>query len=296
MARELAVLISSFQRPQHLARVLASLECQQGVEGRFEVVVTDDGSIDSTREVVERFASRVKFPVRFTSHPHQGYQLARCRNEGVAVTQSPYLLFLDGDCLMPPTHLQQHLRRRATGVVLGGYCCLLDRPTTEELTLQDVYQGEFMKLASVQEYRKLAKLARRSWLYELVRHPTKPRLYGGNVGIHRSDYERINGYDENFRGWGCEDDDLRLRLRAAGVRIRSILRWTCTYHLWHPKGETTPQIWREGPNVAYLRRPHRPTVCQNGLAKYLAGETKVDVRGWNLSSPGPAERSSRAAG
>ena len=44
-----------------------------------------------------------------------------------------------------------------------------------------------------------------------------------NPPFDRADYERVNGYDENFVGWGCEDDDLRLRLRHAGVRIESIL-------------------------------------------------------------------------
>ena len=90
----IVVLVSSFQRPQHLARVLASIERQEEVEDdQLEVVVTDDGSIDSTKDVVERFASRVDFRVQFTTHPHQGYQLARCRNEGVAVSTAPYLLF-----------------------------------------------------------------------------------------------------------------------------------------------------------------------------------------------------------
>ena len=64
----------------------------------------------------------------------------------------------------------------------------------------------------------------------------------------------MNGYDENFEGWGCEDDDLRLRLRRAGVRIESILSRTHTYHLWHPTDATYPQSWRDGRNVAYLKR------------------------------------------
>ena len=38
--------------------------------------------------------------------------------------------------------------------------------------------------------------------------------------------EDINGYDEEFQGWGCEDDDLRLRLRKAGKKIRSIMNIT----------------------------------------------------------------------
>ena len=108
------------------------------------------------------------------------------------------------------------------------------------------------------------------------------KLFGGNVGISREHYLRVNGYDETFVGWGCEDDDLRLRLRASRIRIYSILRWTRTYHLWHPVGETTPTVWSEGQNVAYLKRPDRTAWASNGVDKYLAGQQLIDATRWNL--------------
>ena len=273
MVPQLAVLVSNFERPYHLARVLTSLACQRRVDGLFEVVVTDDGSQDESATVVADFARRVPMLVQMTSHRHEGFQLARCRNEGVAVSQAPYLLFLDGDCLVPPDHLWHHLQHRKRSTVMAGYCCLLDRFTTERMSLDDVRQGTFLKSVSVNERRKLRQMDRRARLYHWLRHPSKPKMFGGNVGIHRDDYERVNGYDENFVGWGCEDDDLRLRLRAGGVTIQSILKWTCTYHLWHPRHPTTPARWVNGTNVGYLRRAKRRTVCENGLAKHLDGDT-----------------------
>ena len=80
---DVALLISTFERPRHLERVLASVACQQDVRANIEVVVTDDGSQDDTAEVVERFARRSSFPVRLTTHEHDGFQLSRCRNDGV---------------------------------------------------------------------------------------------------------------------------------------------------------------------------------------------------------------------
>ena len=41
---EIAVLLSTYERPQHLQRSLLSLALQQGVAGQMEVIVTDDGS------------------------------------------------------------------------------------------------------------------------------------------------------------------------------------------------------------------------------------------------------------
>ena len=117
-----------------------------------------------------------------------------------------------------------------------------------------IRSGAYQSWAPESELKRLKKLDRSSRFYNLIRHPTKPKLIGNNVGIWRSDFERVNGYDENFEGWGCEDDDLRFRLRRAGVRIESILRWTRAYHLWHPVDTTAPAQWKQGANVGYLLR------------------------------------------
>ena len=199
---EIAVLVSSYQRPQHLSRVLHSIAAQQNVDGRFEVVVTDDGSEDETHDIVLDFSREQPFRVKLTTHPHETFQLARCRNEGARASTAPYLLFLDGDCLIPPDHLQRHLARKRKGIVYAGYCALLAEDVSREVDIAAVRSGRFMELAIASELKKLAKMDRKSRLYEFIRHPSKPKLFGGNVGIHRSDYELINGYDEAFEGWG----------------------------------------------------------------------------------------------
>lgn len=281
MVPDIAVLVSSYERPWHLERVLASIACQQQMQGRFEVIVTDDGSRDETQAVVEAFARQVSFPVCWTTHPHDGFQLARCRNEGVAASRAEYLLFLDGDCLVPPDHLWQHWRLRQRGCVWAGYCACLDREATQTLTVADIQAARYLDLAPPAELRKLRRMHRKALVYSFLRHPTKPKLYGGNVGIFREDYQRINGYDENFRGWGCEDDDLRLRLRQAGVRIRSVLGATRTYHLWHPPGQTTPQRWRDGANVDYLHRQERSARCERGLSLRLSEPDRTTIQRWS---------------
>lgn len=264
---EIALLLSTYQRPGHLRRALASIALQQGVLDRMELVVTDDGSTDETAQVVADFSRTAAFPVRFTTHPHTTFRLSRCRNEGVAASSAPYLLFLDGDCVLPPDHARIHLERRKPNTVMAGDCVRLDEASSERLTQDAIRTGGFGGWASREELARLRKQDRRARLYRFLRHPTKPKIIGNNVGIWRSDYERVNGYDENFKGWGCEDDDLRLRLRRAGVQIESILRWTHTYHLWHPVDKTQPKSWREGANVQYLLRKGRLTRCRNGLLK-----------------------------
>ena len=251
----------------------------------MEVVVTDDGSSDETPRVVEEFARTANFPVEFTTHPHSAFQLARCRNEGVAASRAPYLLFLDGDCILPPDHVAIHLARRREGMVMAGHFMRIDQATSAKIDEAAIRQGNFLPWISEEEQQFVHKLDLKWRLYQLMRHPTKPKLYGNNIGIWRPDYERVNGYDETFEGWGCEDDDLRLRLHRAGVRIESILRWTTTFHLWHPFEATQPKKWKEGRNVDYLRRKGVLTCCRNGLVKRNVEDIRLRVMG----SPPPAD-------
>ena len=233
----------------------------------MELVVTDDGSTDETSRLVYDFAATVDFPVHFTTHPHSGFQLARCRNEGVAASTAPYLLFLDGDCLLPRHHVAVQLQRRRRGVVMAGDCVYLDEMTSAQVTEKAIRSLSLRFPVPAGERGRLARRVIDSWWYGLTRHPTKPKFAGGNVAIWRSDYERVNGYDENFVGWGGEDDDLRIRLRRAGVKIQSIVQWTHTYHLWHHFVPSRPKACRMGVNIGYLNRGARPVRCSNGLAK-----------------------------
>src|SRR5689334_3465377 len=53
---QLSVILTTFERPAHLERSLLSLAQQRSMAGKFEVIVSDDGSTDDTRELVQRFA------------------------------------------------------------------------------------------------------------------------------------------------------------------------------------------------------------------------------------------------
>lgn len=272
---EIALLLSTYQKPWHLKQVLTSIAVQEGVEGRMELVVTDDGSTDETPEIVRRFAESVPFPVSFTTHRHEAFHLAQCRNEGVRASTAPYLLFLDGDCVLPPDHVRKQLDHRREAWALGGFCCCFDEATSTRFNEDVVRSGRYIDWAPPSQLRALAKRARHALFYRLVRHPSRPSLPGGNTAVWRSDFERINGFDENFRGWGGEDDDLARRLRRIGVRIGSSLHWTNSYHLWHPRVASAPARVGEGRNIPYLHRPCRLTRCVNGLVKRRPDELAI---------------------
>jgi glycosyltransferase involved in cell wall biosynthesis len=265
---DIAVIICTYERPAHLRRCLLSVAAQRGVDGRFEVIVVDDGSRDRTPEVVERFRREVSFPVAFLTHPKDGFQQSRCRNEGIIAAHAPYLLFTDADCLLPPDHLAGHLAARKPGVARAGDCFRIDQAASERIDELAVQSGLYLDALARGVRRWRRGLYLKALLYQTLRNPLRPKLIGWNMAMWRADVERINGFDQRFRAWGCEDDDLAQRLRASGVRIRTALGYAHGYHLWHPPHSTTPQLWRNGPNVSYLTRPVRLTRCLDGLRRY----------------------------
>jgi GT2 family glycosyltransferase len=262
---DISVVICTFERPHHLRRCLLSLAAQRGVDRRFEVIVVDDGSGDETPDVVACFQREVNFRVEFVTHPHDGFQQARCRNEGILASRAPYLLFTDADCVFPADHLAQHLAARRSGVARAGDCFRIDQQASERIDELAVQSGLFEDEIGAEVRRWRRRLHLKQTFYQLTRNRVRPKLIGWNMAIWRHDLVRTNGFDQRFRAWSCEDDDLAARLRAAGVRIRTALGYTHGYHLWHPPHSTTPTRWRDGPNVPYLRRPVRLIGCLDGL-------------------------------
>lgn len=65
-----------------------------------------------------------------------------------------------------------------------------------------------------------------------------PRKWCGaktcNLALWRRDFVAINGFDENFEGWGYEDSDLVIRLIKNGVYRKSGHFALPVLHLWHP--------------------------------------------------------------
>jgi hypothetical protein len=230
-------------------------------------VVADDGSDDGTAELVARAAATLPVPVRFTSQPHDGFRLARIRNNAARLARGRYLLFLDGDCMLPPGHVAAHVERRRHGTALIGYCARLSRQASDLLVPENLPFTDLAAVVPESERRLLARRHRKAWWHGALRHPSKPRLAGGDFGVWREDFVRVNGFDERFVGWGQEDDDLGLRLRAAGVRLESILDRTCSLHVWHPADPTATGRWRDGSNVAYFGRRGRLTACRRGLVE-----------------------------
>ncbi|WP_296711844.1 glycosyltransferase family 2 protein [Rhodoblastus sp.] len=92
----ISVVTPTFNRPAPLARALASLMAQRGVEGLApELIVVDNSPDANARELVAGLAEKSPFPLHYISEPRPG--VANARNAGVAAARGRWIAFLDDD-------------------------------------------------------------------------------------------------------------------------------------------------------------------------------------------------------
>jgi glycosyltransferase involved in cell wall biosynthesis len=111
-----SVIIPCFRQAQFLPDAIDSVEVQ--TYARHEILVVDDGSPDQTAEVVRRYPA-----VRYLRQRNRG--LAGARNTGIHCSRGAYLVFLDADDRLLPTHFERSLegfeRRPDAAIVCGDY-------------------------------------------------------------------------------------------------------------------------------------------------------------------------------
>jgi hypothetical protein len=150
-----------------------------------------------------------------------------------------YCVFLDGDCLARPDFVAAHRRLAEPGWLISGNRALLSRGLTEEV-LRDDLEPECWGLGAWVEQWLGRGLNRLTPVLRLPLGPLRklrPRTWADarscNLAVWRSDFDRVDGFDAAFSGWGREDSDLLLRLLRSGVRRKDGEFATGVLHLWH---------------------------------------------------------------
>jgi glycosyltransferase involved in cell wall biosynthesis len=110
MAATVSVLIPAFNARHFIEEALDSVAAQTLLP--VEIVVVDDGSVDSTADVVENWTARTGMPVKLIRQANQGVPVAR--NRGMAEAAGEWVALLDADDLWLPNHLAVLMQARDT--------------------------------------------------------------------------------------------------------------------------------------------------------------------------------------
>ena len=207
---------------------------------------------------------RAPFPVQHVWHAREGHRRTTILNLAVTRTSAEQLLYTDGDCVPAADLVAVHRRELEPGTLLiGGYVRV--RPEIGDAADEDwVLRGEHERLLGPRERLALwRRHAKNVWQIR-TRRRRRPHNLGLNMSLARADLLRVNGYDENYRGWGNEDGDLRERLKRVGVWPKSIWTKALVFHLDHPVDPTRKDRAR---NLAYSRRQDIPVVAARGIEK-----------------------------
>lgn len=262
-----SLVVTTYNWKDALALCLRSIARQRVLP--LEVVVADDGSREDTGALVRAMAADFPVPLHHAWQEDRGFRAARVRNRGTAACRADYVIYVDGDMLLHPEFVADHLRLARPGIYLQGSRLCASQEETRRL----LDGGEPRFSPRMPGDFKARHAIHWPWLAA-----TKMRREGGivmscNMGIWRHDLQRVNGFDNAYEGWGREDDDLAARLKHAGVERRALKFAGLAIHLWHrtrwpdgvPPTETIP-------NDALLQRTlaERRVRCEDGLDAFAA--------------------------
>ncbi|MGW0514526.1 glycosyltransferase [Streptomyces olivaceoviridis] len=219
----LSIVIPTYNRDALLDRTLGTLARQTTAPEDFEVVVSDDGSTDTTRDVVRSYEDRLR--IKYVFQEDLGYRVASARNGGARLASAPLLAFLDTGVLAGPQYVQSVLAAHAgpapAKVVLGccyGYDPRNPHPELHSLVEEFPPEEAVRRVGDAPWFQDMRLPEFTAVDFDLSRmHMPWLWFWTLNVSLPAADFWRVGGFDEDFTGWGGEDIELGYRLHAHGI-------------------------------------------------------------------------------
>jgi glycosyltransferase involved in cell wall biosynthesis len=186
--RGVSVIIPVYNGEATIKQAIGSALGQQ-VDRPIEIVVVNDGSIDSTAAILEGYGLHINV----VTQPNRG--AAAARNAGVNASSGDYLAFLDADDLW----LQGHLAKT---------CAALDANPDAVLAFTDMVWIEAGERGA-----RVVKAGRAPRMDDLFQGAS---IAPSTVLMRRSTFEQCGGFREEFRSAGYEDTYMWLLARERG--------------------------------------------------------------------------------
>ena len=207
----ISIVTPSFNRVDDLEHLYTSLKEQTIDKGLFELIVSDDGSTDTTEEMVKKWQAESLFLIKFITQENQGPGAAR--NHGLDHATGTLILFIDSDCEAHPNWIQTIYDefQNDTFDACGGPDGAKDDFTPLQKSI-DFAMTSFLTTGGMRGHseKMMAKFF--------------PRTH--NMGIKREVYEKIGGFGDLRHG---QDIEFSNRIHKSGARIKFLLN-AVVYH------------------------------------------------------------------
>lgn len=226
-----SVIIPAYNAESTLGVVLNALEDQTFNKEEFEVIVVDDGSINS--QLLNAQLENWSYDLYIIRQSNKGR--AAARNTGCKFASGRYFIFCDADRIPIPTLISDFVlsMNESDNVVSIG------NPL-------DYFGGRKIRHADgTFDWGKLHKFSRESNYYSNICN-----LYNnmgatnsgicwasflvGNSCVSKKEFYSVGGFDEKFTDWGFEHYDLGFRLFLKGCQF-TCLRHNYSFHLPHKR-------------------------------------------------------------
>src|SRR5262249_35515739 len=162
----------------------------------------DDGSTEDLKAVVTQSVDSTGAPVRFLRQENAGP--AAARNRGAAAATGETLIFIDNDILVEPHFVRKHLARLAW----NPGCWLMGR----------IVHPPELRRTPFGRYRDSVWEAFHNGNASSAVRETSG-ITAANLSLPAGDFQRLGGFDESFSIASCEDFELGIRARRAGIRV-----------------------------------------------------------------------------
>mgnify|MGYP001746108134 FL=1 len=192
-------IIPVFNRPNEVEELLQSLTQQTVDSSMFEVIVVEDGSQITCKEVCERFSEQLNLHYYYKENSGPG----QSRNYGADKSCGEYYIVLDSDVVLPETYMQHVIDeiKREPCDAFGGP----DRAHHDFSPIQKAISYSMTSFFTTGGIRGGKKKLDKFY----------PRSY--NMGIKSNVYKALNGFSKMRFG---EDIDFSIRIFDNGYSCR----------------------------------------------------------------------------
>jgi glycosyltransferase involved in cell wall biosynthesis len=256
---KLTLIITTYNSPDSLELVLKSVENQTQLPD--EVIIADDGSNIETKDLINSFNNSSDINIIHSWQEDIGFRVARSRNTAIFKSSGDYIILIDGDTILHTNFLEDHFSNAEPGFFIQGYRALLSENQTKKALAEKIVNFSFFYLGF-----KNRKNSIHSKLLSLIFSNKKNCLRGiksCNMAFYKKDCLNINGFNNEFEGWGREDSEFIVRLINSGVKRKNVRFNAIQFHLWH--NENSRILLERNNAILEDAIKNRIQWCENGI-------------------------------